>query len=189
MRRTLSGYLAPFALLANACTWHPYVNGTVNYSTSPPLDGGFGALPLSTIVCARPVDSLASIRFGDQCTLSGAWMPVGRHAFAGIARLGSHGECALPAANGMVIPLRGATATLQIFGEAVDATVGGVTSDGRYVTYRFTGTAAGEAPEEACAGLKRTTLRSSGSGTTDGTTEVAPGREAWESWVPAPPTP
>jgi hypothetical protein len=93
-----------------------------------------------------------------------------------MARLSNHGKCALPIASG-VMPLKVVTATLQVLGDAVDATVGGVTEAGTYVTYRFTGTTEADAPPAQCA----ETREGRPGRPADGTTEVAPGREAWES--------
>ena len=134
--------------------WHPYVNGSASYTTTPPLAGMSGALPLRAVVCRDPDTDIASIQLGDRCTLIGSWTGAGRVS-GGTARLESKGECALPMA-GAVTPLRVRTATLQVFGDAVDATVGGRTEEGKYVTYRFTGTTGANAPKEACADLGST---------------------------------
>jgi hypothetical protein len=176
--RTISLFF-PLLLVASACAWHPYVNGTASYTATPALEGGSsGALPLRAVVCRDADLAVASLHLGDRCTLRGAWEGAGR-ASGGTVRLRSQGDCALPFADA-VKALQVTSATLSVLGGAVDATVGGTANDGRYVTYRFTGTTGGDAPAEACADLNAR------GPSTDGTTAIAPGREAWESSAAAP---
>ena len=88
---------------------------------------------------------------GDGCTLVGEYAAhEGRGSDpGGTGSLTSDGECALPTQTGSM-PLRGTTSTFEVNHDAVDLTVGGKTTDGRYVTYRFTGTMGDNAERDQC---------------------------------------
>ena len=153
-----SALLLLVAVTGGCIPIHSYVNGTASYTGTPPLAGASGALPLHGVFCAAlRGKSEATLRLGDDCLLRGPWAAA-PHVRGGSAQLTSDGACALPFANGVSplpvrVRVRVEQGTLTVLGESVDAVVGGVTAEGTYVTYRFTGNAGDEAPEEACTGL------------------------------------
>ena len=183
MRTSLSPLLPLFSLCVGCFTPHPYVVGTVSYTAVSRVASTSGALPLRAVTCGGAGASMARIHLGDHCILKGLLQTAPRAASIS-GRLASEGVCVLPGAGVELLSLPTATATFQNVGYTVDATVGGTTDDARYVTYRFTGTFE-EGPEDACERLEGKTTPPA----TDGRTLIAPGREAWEAWVPEPPSP
>ena len=146
------------ALLTSGCAVHQVANGTVSYTSTPPVADHSGALPLSSLVCVddshRVAEHTAGVRLGS-CQLAGFDHPHrGRGATSGgeteLHAVG--GACELPTSTGP-LPLRVSSATLQYEGQGVDITVGGTTNDGRYVTYRFTGMLGANAPSGDCDSL------------------------------------
>jgi hypothetical protein len=150
MRRAL--VLLPFALLTNACAVHQFATGSVAYTSTPPAADDSGALPLAPLVClgsARQAPT-AAIRLGPTCTLTGVYEAHrGRYTSGGEASLRSLDACALPTLSG-TLPVRVESTTLQVNGKAVDVTVGGTGTDGRYLTYRFTGLLGENDPSGDC---------------------------------------
>jgi hypothetical protein len=156
--------LAVLALLTNACATSQYVRGSADFTSTPQVGEHSGALPLTALVCVDPSGRIpsAGARLGDDCDLRGRWTAIhSRNGFGfagGSAQLASAtGRCELPTATGP-IPIRVDAATLEMkggAGGATNVTVGGTTSDARYVTYRFTGMYAGEASGGACERVLR----------------------------------
>ena len=182
--RTALLSLLPLLGFGVACSpLHPYIVGTVSYTAASPVASTSGALPLKAVACAVARTRIVNIHLGDHCTLRGP-LDMAQRAVTITGRLVSEGACALPGTGGDVLSLPRATATFQNVGDAVDATVGGTTDDGRYVTYRFTGTYE-DGPKDACERLEGKMTPPA----VDGRTLVAPGREAWEAWVPEPQRP
>ncbi len=152
---SLSGFTLLLALLTGGCATHQFVNGAVSYTSTPPVADHSGALPLTGTVCVDHNVHFPSYTAGVQlgsCKLAGRDNPArGRGASGGSATLHDNtGDgCVLPTSTGD-LPIRVDNATLQYGGTAVDVTVGGTTNDGRYLTYRFTGTYGAEAPSNEC---------------------------------------
>jgi hypothetical protein len=142
-------FVLPFALLTNACAVHQFVDGTVSYTSTPPVADHSGALPSTALLCfgsaGRP-NHTAGIRIGS-CQLAGFDNPNRAGGDAALQVVGS--ECALPTLAGP-LPLRVANATLQYTHHTIDVTVGGTTTDGRYLTYRFTGTRGSDGASGDC---------------------------------------
>jgi len=115
------------------------------------------------------------MKLGDRCTLAGFY--VGSPE-AGVAHLQSEGPCALPAPDGVTVPLQITSARLDVVGGRFDTTIAGISADGRNVAYRFTGNAGADAPAaQACPRLQP--LRSPPA--MDGAPARAPGDQS-TSW-------
>jgi hypothetical protein len=148
-------FVIPLALLANACGVHAYARGAVSYTSSPSTTDLSGALALKPLVCIDSSPAVA-IRLSESCTLVGGYEArTGRGSTpGGMGSLTSEGECALPTSTGS-LPIRVRTSTFERNLDAVDLTIGGTTTDGRYVTYRFTGTLSENEEGDQCAALLR----------------------------------
>jgi hypothetical protein len=159
MRSSRFVFALPLALLTNACGLHAYARGAASYTSSPATDEHSGALPLKPLVCIdsnRKDNRILAVRLSEGCTLVGGYDPrEGRGATpGGMGSLKSYGACALPTASGPM-PIRVTTSTFEMNLEAVDLTVGGETTDGRYVTYRFTGALGDNKERDQCDALRR----------------------------------
>ena len=101
-------------------------------SHASPLAGASGASPLQAVFCSQDTRSgLVSIRLGDRCVLSGPWVSGGRWVMGGTAQLASaEGVRVSRSQDGGLACPRAKRDTLAVFGDAVDATVGGVTAAG-----------------------------------------------------------
>ena len=159
--------LIALALLAGGCAWNPgagygasrsYVVGVASYTMTPAVVGSSGALSLNAVACIAPRSSRtprAGIQLGTHCALSGEWFGA-RYGPTSV-QLTSADRCALPGATGP-IPVRMQTATLAFLGGTVDVAAGGVTSDGSYIAYRFTGAVESGADPHACDEVLRGSL-------------------------------
>jgi len=149
--------VAFFALLVpvlaiSGCAVHQFADGTVSYTSTPAVADHTGALPLRSLVCIAvrdPDQHTAGVRLGS-CQLAGF-----NHAHPGRTRGGESelravgGVCELPTSEGP-LSLRVTNATLHYEGDSVDINVGGTATDGRYVTYRFTGILGEDGPSADC---------------------------------------
>jgi hypothetical protein len=134
-----------------------YVDGTVDYTATPPIEGASGALPLRALYCTQtpsePSEASEGVRLDGRCVLNRRWdgqlIPVG--------------ECRVPTAKGDV-SLAVESASLDSgwrrlgktggFVAPVEVVLGGRAPDGQYLTYRFTGTrGTQEATPEECASV------------------------------------
>ncbi len=111
---------------------------------------------MTALVCIDPKPDYGQhsvgVRLGDACTLTGFYEAhTGRGVTPGGAtRLSSSGKCSLPTRAGP-LPLDVANTTLSVNGSAVMVSVGGTTTDGRYMTYPFSGFLGEDAPSDECA--------------------------------------
>jgi hypothetical protein len=150
--------LFPFAFvfLLGGCAVHRFAGGTVSYTSSPPVAGDSGALPLRALVCAdvHARTRTFAVKLSDSCTLVGPLeaVPHGRYEAprASVAQVEAVGDCVLPTREGTGIPLRVSTATFESEGSVVDVVVGGSAKDDRYYTYRFTGHLGEDDDSDAC---------------------------------------
>ncbi len=137
------------AFALNGCATHGFFDGTVSYAANPPMADRAGALPLRALICLDPNYTPASrqigIALGDRC-----------HLFASTRTLPTltvEGTCALPTAAGPVtLTVRSALAQFQH--RSIDVTVDGTTSDGHYLTYRFTGVRGANDAGDECDALQ-----------------------------------
>src|SRR5580658_10148681 len=117
MRRAL---VPVFFLCAGCFPNRPYLVGTVDYTATSPSATTSGALPFRAIECPTREIAIESIKLGDRCTLTGRWQLVGRYSGSTTAELRSRETCVLPGANGEVLALPAALATVQSVGDIAD---------------------------------------------------------------------
>jgi hypothetical protein len=156
MRCLFASVLASLSLCACA-DQRLYIDGTVDYAATPPLEGASGALPLRVLYCSQlprePNLASEGVRLADHCTLNRRWE----------GQLEPVGECWVPTSKGEV-SLAVESASLDsgwrrmgksgAFVAPVEVVLGGKTPDGQYLTYRFTGTrGTDEATSEKCASV------------------------------------
>jgi hypothetical protein len=142
MRSLFALMLASLSLCACAGQ-RLYVDGTVDYTATPPIEGASGALPLRALYCTQvasePHEASEGVRLDSRCVLNRRWD----------GQLTAVGECRVPTAKGDV-SLAVESASLDSgwrrlgktggFVAPVEVVLGGRTPDGQYLTYRFTGT-------------------------------------------------
>jgi hypothetical protein len=140
---------------SSGCAVHRFAVGTVSYTSSPPIAGDSGALPLRALVCAdvHARTRVFAVKLGDSCTLAGPPEVVAEGKYGPrdtLASFDTVGDCAVPTREGSAIPLKVTTATFAGRGSVVDLVVAGTSTDGRYYTYRFTGHLAEDDDSDAC---------------------------------------
>jgi hypothetical protein len=142
---------AAFALAAatSGCVTQEYVSGTTSYTSTPAAATSTGALPATALLCSTErYTNEYVLQLGPACRVRLLNVGGPRRSGALASILGD--RCDVAGSDGL-LSLDVTSTTAQLDYTTLDLTIGGTSrNDGRYVTYRFTGTRGAPAPNEAC---------------------------------------
>jgi hypothetical protein len=135
------------AATTSGCVTQNWVYGSTSYTSSPSAAASTGALPTTALLCSSPRHILTEYVFelGPGCRVL-----LDTHGREGTLAQIVGDRCDVAGSDG-VLSIDPKSVTAQLGRKTIDLTIGGTSrTDGRYITYRFTGTSYAEATNEAC---------------------------------------